>query len=194
MSTEEPEQIPVVTVTADQVVAGNVARFRRAAGMTQAELGAAIGWSPANVSAAEKSADPSRERRRFDAQTLTEISLALGVPLAALFLPPPDDATAAEYRIAAVGQSWAMGEFMEAVVMIDNDDGTAQADAYRDAFNVAVNLYLSPEWAARAAAYLKGNTPDARADLAEQLRHYRDEAARQAAAWAQLADAVEAEK
>lgn len=194
MSTQQPERPPEAVVTADQVVASNIARFRRAAGMTQAELGAVLGWSAANVSAAERSADRGRERRRFDAQMLTEISLALGVPLAGLFLPPSDDGTAASYRISAAGACLDMGDLMASVVMIDNDDDTGQAEAYRDAFAAAARRYLSPEWAERTAGYLGGATVEERSELAARLRLYRDEAARQAAAWGDLADAVEAGK
>src|ERR1700690_800863 len=88
---------PAEQVTVDQLVALNIRHWRNAAGLTQADLGGRLGWSAANVSAAERSADPARDPRRFDAQTLTEIALALGVPLAALFLPPGDDGERACY-------------------------------------------------------------------------------------------------
>ena len=83
MDAPQQEGIPAVPVTADQIVALNLRHWRRAAGMTQEEAGARLGWSDKNLSAAERSWDADRDRRRFDAQTLTEMALALGVPVAA---------------------------------------------------------------------------------------------------------------
>jgi len=192
MSTQQPAPPPAVSVTADQVVAGNIARFRRAAGMTQGELGVHLGWSAANVSAAERSADAARERRRFDAQTLTEISLALGIPLVGLFLPPPGDGTDADYGIGAVGKSWTMGDLLARVVAFDSDDDTNQAEAYREAYRNAARMYLSPEWAERIAGYLGGQPVEERAELVAGLREDREAALRTARRLGELADALEA--
>lgn len=192
MSPEHPAPPPVVNMTVDQVVAVNLARFRRAAGMTQGELGAHLGWSAANVSAAERSADAARERRRFDAQTVAELSLALGIPLAAFFLPPPGDGTDADYSLTVGGKSWTMGDFMSFVVMIDNDDDTGQAEAYRNAYRDAAVHYLDPEWAARVAGYFTGQSAEQRAELAALLREDRDAALRSARRLGELADAIEA--
>lgn len=192
MSKEDPALPPPVNVTVDQVVAGNLARFRRAAGMTQAELGARLGWSAANVSAAERSADPVRERRRFDAQTVTEISLALGIPLSAFFLPPPGDGIDADYSVTVNGKSWTMGDFMSSVVMIDSDDDTDQAEAYRDAYRNAALRYLAPEWAERVAGYFTGQTAEERAELVALLRIERDAVSQGARRLGEIADAIEA--
>lgn len=171
---QQEKGIPVVPVTADQVVALNLRHWRRAAGMTQEEAGARLGWSAANVSAAERSWDADRDRRRFDAQTLTEMSLALGVPLAAFFLPPPDDETGARYRISAGDRHYGMGDIMTLVVMPDNDDDTEVMTAYRERFNAAARRYLEPEWAAVAGRLLgDGASPDARADMAARLEDER---------------------
>lgn len=168
------EGIPVVPVTADQLVAYNFRHWRRAAGMTQEEAGAHLGWTAANVSAAERSWDGHRDRRRFDAQTLTEMALALGVPLAALFLPPPDDETGARYRVSAGSRQYAMRDIMALVVMPDNDDETPVMDAYRERFNADAARYLDPEWAAVAGRLLgAGASPDARAVMAARLKDER---------------------
>ena len=84
-------------VTIDQIVAMNMRYWRRAAGMTQEDLGFRLGWSAANVSAAERSAEEGRDRRRFDADTLTALSLVIGVPLHAFFFPPGDDGDGKRY-------------------------------------------------------------------------------------------------
>src|SRR5450755_4005243 len=101
VTTDETPQsgpdLPAEHVTIDQIVARNMRHWRRTAGMTQEELGARLGWSDRNVSAAELSSDEKRDRRRFDAQTLANLSLALCVPLIAFFLPPDDDGFPARY-------------------------------------------------------------------------------------------------
>ena len=75
--------------TPNQVVAWNMSYFRKAAGLTQQELGEKLGgWSTASVSAAERSWDGKRVKK-FDADEITAVAGALGVPVAALFIPPP---------------------------------------------------------------------------------------------------------
>jgi transcriptional regulator with XRE-family HTH domain len=93
------QQAPLAqrTATVNQLVGFNVKFFRQAAGLTQDELGQRLGgWSKGVVSAAERSWDSDRIRQ-FDADELAAIAGALGVPLAALFLPPPDAGTAVDY-------------------------------------------------------------------------------------------------
>ncbi len=76
-------------ITPNQVVAWNMAYYRQAAGMNQAELGERLGgWSVVSVSAAERSWDGKRVRK-FDADEVTLIAAVLGVPVAAMFIPPP---------------------------------------------------------------------------------------------------------
>src|SRR5260370_31560685 len=78
-------------VTINQVVAHNVTRFRKAAGLTQEELGERLGgWTKAAVSEAERTWDGKRIRQ-FVADTLAALATALGIPLLALFLPPDQD-------------------------------------------------------------------------------------------------------
>jgi transcriptional regulator with XRE-family HTH domain len=171
----QQEGIPAVPVTADQLVALNLRHWRRAAGMTQEEVGARLGWTAGNESAAERSWDPDRDRRRFDAQTLTEMALAVGVPVAAFFLPPPDDGIEARYLLAdASGRIYAMGDIMTLVTVPDNDDDTDVMAAYRERFNAAAARYLEPEWAAVAGRLLgDGASPAARADMAARLEDER---------------------
>lgn len=166
----KPDGPPAEQVTVDQLVALNIRQWRTVAGMTQAELGERLGWSAANVSAAERSVSDTRDRRRFDAQTLTEVSLALGVPLAALFLPPADEGERARYRFAAIGRTWGMGDLMELVVMPDTTDESPLMDAYRERFNSAVRQAAAgPAWEHLISRWTAG-APGVRDAAAAQLR------------------------
>jgi hypothetical protein len=80
----------------------NMAFFRKAAGLGQQEFGAPLGWSVASVSAAERSWDGKRVKK-FDADELVLIAAVLGVPLAALYLPPEDHGTAVRYVLRLAG-------------------------------------------------------------------------------------------
>ena len=178
-----PGGIPDEPVTADQVVAGNIRHWRKAAGLTQEELGQRLGWSAANVSAAERSADGGKDRRRFDAQTLAELSLALGVPLAALFLPPPDEGERVAYRLAAGGRTWSMNDLMQFVVMPDPAWDSPVLEAYRDRYrDAAVRVVTGPAWAGLVDRWTGGN-PGIRDAAVARLR---DAAARVA----ELADEI----
>jgi transcriptional regulator with XRE-family HTH domain len=186
---------PVIPLTADQVVAFNLRYWRREAGLTQEAAGALLGWSADNLGQYEKSWEPGRPRRRFDAQALAEIALALGIPLAALFLPPPGEHDGGQYRLrlAAAGRHYDMGDMMALLVMPDNDDDTPVMDAYRARFNEAAARYLNPQWAATAARLLKGSrSPQAAADLAAQMRDDRAGLLRVAERLGELAGAMEA--
>ena len=88
--------LPERRITVNQLVAYNMAAFRKAAGLGQQEFGGPLGWSPASVSAAERSWDGKRIKK-FDADEIVQIAAVLGVPLAALFLPPEDHGTAVQY-------------------------------------------------------------------------------------------------
>jgi transcriptional regulator with XRE-family HTH domain len=179
-----PNGPPVEPVSVDQLVALNMRHWRTAAGLTQAELGERLGWSAAVVSAAERSAVESRDRRRFDAQTLTELSLALGVPLAALFLPPPDDGERASYRFTAGGRLRGMGELMEMVVMPDTVDDSPLLTAYRERFETAARrVTAGPAWGRLVERWTAGN-PGVRDAAVADLRAA-------AARVATLADAIE---
>ena len=181
-------------VTIDQIVAMNIRYWRRAARMTQEELGELLGWSAANVSAAERSADDERDRRRFNAGTLTALSLALSVPLIALFLPPEDDGTVTRYlfRTPEGDGEMDMGDLMALVVMTDSDDDQPVMLAYRDRFRAAADMYLDEEWAKTVASWLKNiESAELRAIRADRLRSRQAEALRAAAEWGSLADAID---
>lgn len=165
-----PDGPPVEQVTVDQLVALNIRHWRAVAGLTQAELGKRLGWSAANVSAAERSVSDDRDRRRFDAQTLAELALALGVPLAALFLPPPDDGERAAYRFTAGGKSHGMGELMELVVMPDATWTSPVMEAYRQRFNAAARRAATgPAWARLVERWTAGD-PGVREAAVADLR------------------------
>jgi transcriptional regulator with XRE-family HTH domain/cell division septum initiation protein DivIVA len=95
--------LPVRRLTVNRLVAYNMAAFRKAAGLTQEEVGERLGgWSGASVSAAERSWDGKRVKK-FDADEIVAIAFALGVPISALFLPPEDDGTAVRYMFDTPG-------------------------------------------------------------------------------------------
>jgi hypothetical protein len=90
--------LPKRRVTCNMLVGYNVTFYRRVLGETQAEFGAAMGgWSPASVSAAERSWE-GRRVRKFDSDEVARIADHFGVPLIAMFLPPPDADTAVSYE------------------------------------------------------------------------------------------------
>ncbi|MCY3650951.1 MAG: helix-turn-helix transcriptional regulator [Acidimicrobiaceae bacterium] len=83
-------------IDANRVVSYNLRLAREMQGLTQEQfatrLEAITGHRPtqASISALERSWEGGR-RREFDAQELVEFAVALNVPIAWFFLPPPDD-------------------------------------------------------------------------------------------------------
>ena len=190
-----PGGLRVVTLTVDQVVALNLWRWRREAGLTQEAAGKLLGLSADNLGQAERSRDPRQPPRRFDARAVTDIALTLGVPVAALFLPPPDDGDGTRYLLAAAGRHYDMAEMMALLTMPDNDDETPVMDAYRARFNEAAGRYLSPQWAAVAARLVgAGMSPQAAADTAATLRDDRAALLRAAERFGALADGLDAQE
>lgn len=188
--------VPAEDVTADQIVALNMRYWRRLAGMTQEELGKRLRWSAANVSAAERSAIGERDRRRFDAQMLTELAVALGVPLIALFLPPEDDGSRARYQLATGDDVLGMGDVMAMAVYPDSGDDSPVMGAYRDRLTAAADRYLDPEWAEDVRRALSAAEPaEVSAARVERLRDAAAAtlaaAARSAAEMTGMADAIE---
>lgn len=171
--------------TVDEVVALNVAALRRAAGLTQQQLGELIGWTKIQVSEAERSAD-GKKIRRFDATTLAALAEALGIPLIALFLPPTDGT-----RVAIRGRA-DDGTRLMRLLMPDNEEGTAVADAYRERFkDSAIRLFADdPDWA-RVVARWAGGSPKTRAERAWRIRESRDALAKALAVLDELSDAIE---
>ncbi len=169
------DDTPGRPLTLNEVVAANIALYRRAAGLTQRELGARIGWSSQSVSEAERSKEHGGPHREFDAAELGTIAWALGVPLIALFLPQPGDDGIGRYEAGPVTLDCA--ELLSALVALDSDDDTPAMQSYRDRFNALASRWLSPEWAATVARWTGADdtAPDAKAVA---IARYRDRAAR----------------
>jgi transcriptional regulator with XRE-family HTH domain len=112
-------------VTVNELVAYNMAFYRRAADMTQEQLGQKIGgWSTASVSAAERSWDGKRVRK-FDADELFALAYVLGVPVGALLLPPEDHRAAVNYEVISPAED----EAVPAIILIVLAAGGGQMPA-----------------------------------------------------------------
>lgn len=145
--------LPWRTVTPNMLAAFNMSRWRRAAGMTQAELGEELGgWSKNAVSAAERSWDGGKKVRQFDADLVADLARIFVVPIAAFFLPPPDDGEAVRYLIEAGGEAVTMGQFIDYLWAEPNWDNVSPAGAeYQQAVISAMARYGGGE-AAEALA------------------------------------------
>lgn len=179
--------------TVNQIVAWNIAWFRKAAGLTQEELGELMGRSKRNISADERSWDGERTRE-FDAHTLISLSLALRVPLNAFFLPPLDDGSGTQYLFRPLGadEDLGMSDLMGAIVYgTDNDDSDAM-EAYRNRFVSAAGQYLEEGWQEIVAGWLLPLVgPEDLAEGAYRLRA-KQEQDLASAAWAgKMADALD---
>lgn len=169
--TEGYEALPAEEIAIDQVIAWNMRHWRQARYMTQEQLGDPLGWSAANVSAIERSAEGNRDRRRFDAQTIAGIAHALHIPIVALFLPPEDDGAGKRYQWHTgnlVPRS--MADLME-LVMNYNDEESELTDQYVDRFRAAVTAYLEEKWAEEVAQWFA--PMDDAAARAEQAARFR---------------------
>lgn len=148
-----PAAPPVRVITPNMLIAYNMARWRRANGMTQAQLGEQLGgWTKRVVSAAERSWGGDRVRQ-FDADLIATLASILRVPIPAFFMPPADDGEAALYAIAGDGGPVPVGEYFSYVLPDpDFEPGSRAADAYEDAVITAVARYAGGDAAARLAA------------------------------------------
>lgn len=120
-----------VQFTVNQLVGFNMTYFRKAAGLTQEELGERLGgWSAASVSAAERSWDGKRVRK-FDADELVMIAEVLGVPVAGLFLPPDEGGPSVQYvlDLGIPGQA-ACEDWLSLILPVDEGESPVM-DAYR---------------------------------------------------------------
>lgn len=164
-------------VTINQVVAYNVARFRKAAGLTQEQLGERLGgWTKAAVSAAERSWDGKRIRQ-FDADTLTSLAMALGLPLFALFLPPDGEGEVATLVFPAQERGAAVASMADlmALIMPDNDDNTPVMHAYRDRLVDAAGKYVDPDLGDDVKRWFQDVTDaELRAQRLERIRWQRE--------------------
>jgi transcriptional regulator with XRE-family HTH domain len=152
----EPDDGPPAisrTVTVNQVVAWNIARYRKAAGLTQAELGVLTARSKRNISADERSWDGTHTRE-FNAHELAGLSRALGVPIVAFFLPPDDDGAGVRYlyRPPGADTDLDMAALMAGACFDSDDDGDAM-ELYRDRMRASVRRYI-PGWEAEVAQWL----------------------------------------
>jgi transcriptional regulator with XRE-family HTH domain len=110
-----------------------MAAYRKAAGITQDELGKRLGgWTKVAVSAAERSWD-GRRIRKFDADELVAIATALGVPVIALFLPPENSGTSVRYLLdnTSHGEIQDMADLLPYLTPSRGDDSPAMT-AYRN--------------------------------------------------------------
>lgn len=160
-------------ITPNMLVAHNMTRWRRAADMTQEQLGERLGgWTKTAVSAAERSWDGKRVRQ-FDADLIASLARIFGVPVTAFFLPPADDGQAFRYMVeTGNGPVSVAGFFVSAVAEFavvgpESPGGTA----YREALIAAVARYTDPGTVARAASSLLGVAGDeARAAALQRAR------------------------
>lgn len=108
-------------LTANQVVAYNLARIRKTHGLTQEQaaerLAPYVGatWSKKVYSAAERSFAGGRVRQ-FTADDLAAFSLAFGVPVWFFFVPPKPDDRAGADGVQSGDREVAYGDFLANVV------------------------------------------------------------------------------
>lgn len=138
--------LPAVHVTLNQIVAWNMAYFRKVAGLTQEELGKLLQgwtqkpWSKAGVSAAERAWDGKRPRQ-FDADLVLGLARALDVPVTAFYLPPDDDGVHRRYLIdppyppvAVPDTCMNMHDLLGYVLSDPSEDDTEASRRYRERF------------------------------------------------------------
>lgn len=189
--------LPVRRITANQVVAWNLARYRRAAGLKQDELGELLGWRRGAVSDAERSWKGGRVRE-FDAHALTVISLALGIPVIALLLPPDGEGAEEYWEIDGGPERGPLGmaDYLTDVIIPDGpveEDDNPALEEYDLRYARSADAYI-PDAAARARAMLwlrRAYSRDELADFAAFLRRQQAAAADMAAWAAGVAGAVE---
>lgn len=152
---ESKQKVPIRVVTANQVVAWNIAWLRREAGMKQRELADLLGWPENKVSEAETSWNGKRTRE-FDAETIVALAVALGVPVNAFFLPPADDGEEVSYVIRPPGstEELDMADLL-AISITDTDEQTDVMTSYRRRLLASVGRYLGEEWEHEVAGWLR---------------------------------------
>ena len=143
--TDKPQDGGERLITVNMLVGYNMARWRRASGMTQEQLGDELGnWTKAAVSAAERSWD-GKKIRQFDADLIAELASIFGVPIPALFMPPPDDGETVRYLID--GQDAVPMSDLFAYLWPDSDwaTGSPAAAEYQQAVISAMAKYAGGE-------------------------------------------------
>jgi transcriptional regulator with XRE-family HTH domain len=193
---QDLDELPGVHKTVNQVIAWNIAYYRKAAGITQAELGERTGRAKRNISADERSWDGERTRE-FNAAELAALSAALGVPIGAFFLPPEDDGVTVRYLFRPHGKEpdcLGMGDLM-AMVMPDSQDDSRAMDAYRRRLTAAVRQYMAPVWSDEVARWMAAMTEEEiDAEAADELRAEREVLLRIAARHGRIIKSYEPEE
>lgn len=134
--------LPMRRVTVNSIVAFNLAFFRKAAGLKQEELAERLGWGKTTVSTAERSWN-ARRVRSFSVEDLIGIAVALGIPVAALFLPPEDHGVAFRYVLDMPGGGAAdVLDLLSYAFPVYRGDSPAM-DAYRKRVIAAGGIGLS---------------------------------------------------
>jgi transcriptional regulator with XRE-family HTH domain len=176
-------ELPGRHITVNQVVAYNMAWLRKAAGMTQAELGEKLGWSFRAVSAAERTWDRTDGKGRvFDADLIVALARVFDVPVIALLLPPVEDGTEERYLFHPLephlsrplgphGDDCLEMRDLAGMLMPDSDLDYPVMAAYRARLTAMVATYLEPSWGENVRRWL---TEDTEAELlAEGLQRIR---------------------
>jgi transcriptional regulator with XRE-family HTH domain len=124
-------------VSADQLVAFNMATYRKTLGLTQEDLAQLLEWhtgrpwSKASVSAAERSFDGDRTKY-FSAEQLLALAASLDVSVSALLLPPPDDGMSVRYILAPLPEPHRLDMRDVYFLLFPSDSSTgASIDLYR---------------------------------------------------------------
>jgi transcriptional regulator with XRE-family HTH domain len=147
-SPPDPDQLPVRHVTINQVIARNITHWRKAADITQDELGRRLGRSKRNVSADERSWDGERTRE-FNGAELADLAAAFGVPVGAFFMPPEDDGVTVRYMFTVTDPDQPGDRDMAdlaGMMLPDSDDDTPVMAAYRERLRLMVRKYKPPPW------------------------------------------------
>lgn len=151
------DNLPPERVTVNQVVAWNLAWWRRQAGLTQEQLGARLGWTKVTVSSAERSWASERPRG-FSADDLVNIADVLGIPVAGLLLPPVDDGQDVryEYRTGQPGDARSMYDLLACTVSEPpvDDAGNPLAEAYARRYARQFRFYFGEGEMTNLAGYL----------------------------------------
>jgi transcriptional regulator with XRE-family HTH domain len=183
---DRPAEPPSQRISANMLVGYNMAYFRKAAGMTQEELGQRLGWTNVAVSAAERSWDGKRVRQ-FDADVIADLAMTLGVPVPALFLPPEDDGERERYVMHAddfPDDPISMGRLLSYVIPEPPLGGDPALRAYEERLIAAMDFYF-PSASEDLGARLRQRATD------EQVLKALQEAREHRAQVEQAGDAIE---
>lgn len=181
-------------MTVNQIVAWNLAWYRRAASLTQNQLAQAAGWTRSALSDAERSVKGGFTRE-FDAQEIFTFAAILEIPVAAFYLPPADDGIEAVYYTEIPGEDGCpvrvdMTGLLTYVLPNSGSDSPAMG-AYRDRLRSQAQRYADPYWYDQIAALLDENAlPEMGEDIEAFLLHLRDEAAAHVTHLGRLAEAA----